>query len=164
MPRTATPRAAAAALGLLAGFVLAPQDQGPMDRDVTPYAVAVVWKTSAPPELPDVSGVQADDWGSRLSPAPPAARPAPPARIRPRAPAAKPKPAPRAAPRVAKASAPAPSLAEVPAPVPAEVRDSGHAVALAPRGACTREEAHVREMRHAREIRHARDGHDTREG
>lgn len=158
MPRTSTLKAAAAALGLLAGFVMAPQAQGPMDRDVTPYAVAVVWKVSAPPELPDVSGVQADDWGGRLAPAP-RMRTAPPASLRRRTPAAKPKPAPRAAPSVAKTS---PAAAAWDAD-PAVGRGAERAVALVP-GACPRAAARVREVRHVRERHHAHTAHETREG
>jgi hypothetical protein len=158
MPRTSTLKAAAAALGLLAGFVMAPQAQGPMDRDVTPYAIAVAWKVSAPPELPDVSGVQADDWGGRLAPAP-RMRTAPPAPLRRRTPAAKPKPAPRPAPSVAKASPPAAAWDAD----PAVVRDAERAVALVP-GACPREAVRVRAVRHVRARRHAHGEHEAREG
>lgn len=157
MPRTSTSKAAAAALGLLAGFVLAPQAQGPMDRDVTPYAVAVVWKASAPPELPDVSGVRADDWGGRLAPAPAPPRPAPARSPRRRLPAAKPQPAERAAP-VAKTSP------------PAVVRAAEGTVAALPGRECARgevdREVRFREARHVRDAQggHAHHDHEAREG
>lgn len=49
MSRTSPLHAAAAALGVLAGFALAPGGAPPLERDVTPYAVAVVWDAPAPP-------------------------------------------------------------------------------------------------------------------
>jgi hypothetical protein len=100
MSRTSTLKAAAAALGLLTGFVMAPEAQAPLERDLTPYSVAVIWKVNAPTELPSVSGVQMDGGGGRLAPAPtppPAAeRAAPRVRVSVRPPAAKPKPGPEA--------------------------------------------------------------------
>ena len=47
MPRTSTLKAGAAALGLLIGFATAPESQVSLDRDVTPYTVAVVWRARA---------------------------------------------------------------------------------------------------------------------
>lgn len=69
MRRTSTLQAAAAALGMLAGFAMTPSDRAPLDRDVTPHTVGVAWVAYGPPE-PPVAGVQADDWGGRLAPAP----------------------------------------------------------------------------------------------
>lgn len=139
MPRTSTLKAGAAALGLLIGFATAPESQVSLDRDVTPYTVAVVWREGGPPELPAVAGFQADDWGGRLAPAPRAKRaePAPP-------PPARAKPAPRA--EVSPEAAPTPPLAP-----------AGSAVAAAlaaPRPLCPSEEAGIRE---ARAVRHHRE-------
>jgi hypothetical protein len=69
MRRTSTLHAAAAALGMLAGFAMTPADRPLLAGEVTPHAVAVAWDEHTPPELP-VAGVQADDWGGRLAPAP----------------------------------------------------------------------------------------------
>jgi hypothetical protein len=73
MRRTSTLRASAAAFGLMAGFAITPDVPSPLERSVTPYAVAVAWRVSNPE--PPVAGVEADDWGGRM--APPPARPAP---------------------------------------------------------------------------------------
>lgn len=100
MRRTPTLQAAAAALGLVAGFAMTPASaSSPLAGEVTPHAVAVAWRVSAPPEMP-VAGVQADDWGGRLPPEP-AAKPSPereraPARPREGRPAPKPRTSPRA--------------------------------------------------------------------
>lgn len=148
MPRTSPLKAAAAALGLLTGFVMAPESQGPLDRDVTPYAVTVAWHVSAPPELPSVSGVQVDDWGGRLAPRPVRAAPAAPAapsaaknRAPARTRAAKPRPA----------AAPAVQTAE--APPPPVVRGSELAAATfgVPRRECAREDAHEHALHGASE-------------
>jgi hypothetical protein len=69
MRRTSTLHAAAAALGMLAGFAMTPADRPLLAGEVTPYAVAFAWDAHAAPE-PPVAGVQADDWGGRLAPAP----------------------------------------------------------------------------------------------
>jgi hypothetical protein len=80
MRRTSTLKASAAAFGLMAGFAMTPDVPSPLERSVTPYAVAVAWRVSNPE--PPVAGVEADDWGGRM--APPPARKAPPRPSTPR--------------------------------------------------------------------------------
>lgn len=156
MRRTSTLQAAAAALGLMAGFAMAPQGQAPLDRDVTPYAVALVWRTSGPPELPPVAGVQVDDWGGRLAPAPDrrAAKPRTPSRT------------PEAKPRAEARAITSPRLR------PFIVRGSDLPAAtfgVTPRRECPRAEAEARAAAEAREqaevhtVRHTRHGHYTRQ-
>jgi hypothetical protein len=69
MLRTPTLHAAAASLGLMAGFVMAPVEVAPLERSLAPHAVAVAWDGGPSPDLP-VAGVQIDDWGGRLAPTP----------------------------------------------------------------------------------------------
>ncbi len=59
MRRTPTLQAAAAALGLMAGLAMTPADRAPLERSLTPYTVAVAWRTGGP-ERP-VAGVEVDD-------------------------------------------------------------------------------------------------------
>jgi hypothetical protein len=148
MRRTSTLPAAAAALGLLAGFMMAPDARAPLDRDVTPYAVMVAWHTAGPPEVPGASGVEVDDWGGRMAP-PPGSDLKVERRVRP--PAAKPRPAPR---------------------VPAEARVSprilrGSELAAAtfgmPKRECPREQAAAREAERVRAEARARESHRMRE-
>jgi hypothetical protein len=130
MSRTSTLKAAAAALGLLAGFVMAPEAQGPLEREVTPYSVAVVWKMSAPPRLPSASGARMDDSDIRPAAAPAPRPAAPKARVPARAPAAKPQPA------------NGPSMAEEPAPRVLHGAELAAATFGVPRRACPRDEVH----------------------
>ncbi len=73
MRRTSTLQAAAAALGLLAGFALAPAQRPTLEGEVTPHVVSLAWDASPvhPGTGSDPAGVQADDWGGRLKPAQP---------------------------------------------------------------------------------------------
>jgi hypothetical protein len=158
MRRTSTLSAAGAALGLLAGFVMAPAGPAPLDRDVTPYAVTVAWRTGGPTQLPSVAGVEVDDWGGRFSPAPPADGRAArdrvtERRVRTRTPAARAKPAPMAEAR-AKA-----------APQPIIVRGSDLAAATfgMPKRECPREAAEAREARRVRQEAEAREALRTRQ-
>jgi hypothetical protein len=147
MRRTSTLQAAGAALGLLAGFMMAPQGPAPLDRDVTPYAVTVAWRTSGPPEVPSVSGVEVDDWGGRIAPTPPPAERTAPRR-RTRTPEAKARTAPRTT-----------ALAK-PAPRRQVVRGADLAAATfgMRKRDCPREQAAAREAQRARE-----EAHRTRE-
>lgn len=153
MPRTSTLKAGAAALGLLIGFATAPESQVALDRDVTPYTVAVAWREGGgTPELPAVAGVQTDDWGGRLAPAPRAKR-AEPASAPP---AARAKPAPRAE-AVARAEAMARTEAapeEAPSPPPAPPVSAIATALAAPRPLCPNEEHGIRD---ARAVRHHRE-------
>ncbi|HVH13819.1 MAG TPA: hypothetical protein VM759_12245 [Longimicrobium sp.] len=147
MPRTSTLKAGAAALGLLIGFATAPESQVALDRDVTPYTVAVAWREGGgTPELPAVAGVQTDDWGGRLAPVPRAKR-AEPASAPP---AARAKPAPRAE-AVARAEA-APE--EAPSPLPAPPVSAIATALAAPRPLCPNE---ARGIHEARAVRHHRE-------
>jgi hypothetical protein len=95
MRRTSTLPAAGAVLGMLAGFAMTPADRAPLERELTPHAVAVAWRGPVPPELP-VAGVQVDDWGGRLAPAP--ERPTKLAPMRAQPPRGRPAPTQRAVP------------------------------------------------------------------
>ena len=61
MRRTSTLQAAAAALGVLAGFALAPAGTPPLERALDPYDV-VAWRT---PGLTYVGGLSPDAWDAR---------------------------------------------------------------------------------------------------
>ena len=65
MKRTPALQAAAAALGVLAGFALSPADPAPLSGAVDAHAVTVAWDVSAPGH-PEPAGVRLDDWGGRL--------------------------------------------------------------------------------------------------
>jgi hypothetical protein len=158
MRRTSTLPAAGAALGLLAGFVMAPAGPAPLDRDVTPYAVTVAWRTGGPTQLPSVAGVEVDDWGGRFAPAPPAERRAAERRATtPRAKARVPERRARA-PQAKAAPAPRPAIRAEAAPGQRVVR--GAELAAATFGtverACPREAAAVREAERTRPEAEAR--------
>jgi hypothetical protein len=85
MKRTPTLQAAAAALGVLAGFALSPADAAPLSGAVDEHAVMVAWDVAAP--SPEPAGVPADDGPAGVRPhaAPPprleAMRAHPPVRV-----------------------------------------------------------------------------------
>ena len=64
MTRTPALQAAAAALGVLAGFALSPADPAPLSGAVDAHAVTVAWDVSAPGH-PEPAGVRLDDRGAR---------------------------------------------------------------------------------------------------
>lgn len=68
MRRTSTLHAAAAALGLLAGFAMTPAERSGLEGEVTPHAVTLAW--DAPPARADLPGVgpEEDDVGERVKP------------------------------------------------------------------------------------------------
>jgi len=80
MRRRSTLQAAAAALGLVAGFAMAPASHSPLDQSVTPYTVSVAWRAAdpAPP-----SAVQAAELRDRLLARPPLPAAERPVRIKP---------------------------------------------------------------------------------
>jgi hypothetical protein len=147
MRRTSTLHAAAAALGLLAGFAMTPAERPLLEGEVTPHTVALAW--DAPPSPVggegDVAGVQVDDWGGRLKPA---ERPVKLQPMRARPPQGRSAPAPRAAP------SPAPRHKAHRAPHPLVLRQQDLASFQLPGRECPRE-AEAAARRAADAERHA---------
>lgn len=78
MRRTSTLHAAAAALGLLAGFAMTPAERGALEGEVTPHAVSLAWDAlPAPADLPGPGMEETEEMEARVKRAEPAVRLAP---------------------------------------------------------------------------------------
>ncbi|HEX6913547.1 MAG TPA: hypothetical protein VF142_24285 [Longimicrobium sp.] len=125
MRRTSTLHAAAAALGLLAGFAMTPAERATLEGEVTPHAVSLAWDAPPPAVLPGAGPEEEDERGARARPPEPAMD-----AVRARPPAGRPAPAPRAQP------APRPRQEKRRAPRPLVLRQMDFAAFQAPRRDC----------------------------